>query len=116
MHGQQAKIVIRQLRDNLEPHALLLDAYAVSNNRFHLFLFTPRANLSQLMERLNMSYALCARYKHQHYDDPCGSIRVRFADIASGGTARAHGWRPTDDGDGPRNRTDRGGSHGRVAP
>ena len=36
------------------------------NNHFHLLVRTPRANLSQFIERLNTSYALYARYKHKY--------------------------------------------------
>ena len=35
------------------------------DNHFHLLARTPRANLSQFMQRLNSSYALYARFKHR---------------------------------------------------
>jgi len=54
----------RQLRDNVETAAVLLYAYVLMDNHFHLLVRTPRANLSQFMQRLNTSYALYARYKH----------------------------------------------------
>lgn len=34
-------------------------------NHFHLFVRTPRANLSRFMQRLLSSYALYSRYKHR---------------------------------------------------
>ncbi len=56
---------IQQLRDNLDTHAVVLYAYVLMENHFHLLVRTPRANLSQFMQRLNTSYALYARYKHR---------------------------------------------------
>ena len=45
------------------------------DNHFHLLVRTPRANLSQFMQRLNTSYALYARYKHQK---PGHQFEARF--------------------------------------
>ena len=42
----------------------MLYAFALLDNHFHLLARTPRANLSQFMQRLNSSYALYARFKH----------------------------------------------------
>jgi REP element-mobilizing transposase RayT len=56
---------IQQLRDNLDTHAVVLYAHVLMENHFHLLVRTPRANLSQFMQRLNTSYALYARYKHR---------------------------------------------------
>jgi len=53
---------LRQLRDNVDTHALMLYAFVLMDNHFHLLARTPRANLSQFMQRLNTSYALYARY------------------------------------------------------
>ncbi|MDZ7620277.1 MAG: transposase [Patescibacteria group bacterium] len=54
----------RQLRDNVQTYGILLYAWVLMDNHFHLLVRTPRANLSQFMQRLNTSYALYARYKH----------------------------------------------------
>jgi putative transposase len=55
---------LRQLEDNVATHAVRLYAWVLMDNHFHLLVRTPRANLSQFMQRLNTSYALYARYKH----------------------------------------------------
>jgi putative transposase len=54
-----------QLQDNVVTASLLLYAFVLMDNHFHLLVRTPRANLSQFMQRLNTSYALYARFKHQ---------------------------------------------------
>ena len=54
-----------QLRDNVQTAAVVLYAFVLMDNHFHLLVRTPRANLSRFMQRLNTSYALYARYKHR---------------------------------------------------
>ena len=66
---------LRQLRDNVDTHALMLYAFVLMDNHFHLLARTPRANLSQFMQRLNTSYALYARYKHRK---PGHQFEARF--------------------------------------
>jgi len=66
---------LRQLRDNVDTHALMLYALVLMDNHFHLLARTPRANLSQFMQRLNTSYALYARYKHRK---PGHQFEARF--------------------------------------
>ena len=53
-----------QLHDNVRTHDMMLYAWVLMDNHFHLLARTPRANLSQFMQRLNTSYAMYARYKH----------------------------------------------------
>jgi len=53
-----------QLADGVDSAAIVLYAFAMLDNHFHLLARTPRANLSQFMQRLNSSYALYARFKH----------------------------------------------------
>jgi REP element-mobilizing transposase RayT len=55
---------LRQLRDNLTTYDVVLFAYVLMPNHFHLLLQTRRANLSRFMQRLNSSYALYFRFKH----------------------------------------------------
>jgi REP element-mobilizing transposase RayT len=50
--------------DGVNSAAIVLYAFAIMDNHFHLLARTPRANLSQFMQRLNTSYALYARFKH----------------------------------------------------
>jgi len=53
-----------QLADGVDSAGIVLYAFAVMDNHFQLLARTPRANLSQFMQRLNTSYALYARFKH----------------------------------------------------
>ncbi len=53
-----------QLSDGVDAAGIVLYAFALMDNHFHLLARTPRANLSQFMQRLNTSYALYARFKH----------------------------------------------------
>ncbi len=53
----------------------MLYALVLTDNHFLLLLRTPRANLSQFMQRLNTSYALYARYRHRK---PGHQFEARF--------------------------------------
>ena len=64
-----------QLADNLRVTGVVLYAYALMNNHFHLLVRTPRANLSRFMQRLLTAYALYARYKHRR---PGHQLQGRF--------------------------------------
>jgi putative transposase len=56
---------LSQLADNVHTHAVVLYAYVLMDNHYHLLLRTPRSNLSRFMQRLGTAYALYARYKHR---------------------------------------------------
>ena len=56
---------LSQLADNLHVAAVVLYAYVLLDNHFHLLLRTPRGNLSRFMQRLLTAYAMYARYKHR---------------------------------------------------
>jgi REP element-mobilizing transposase RayT len=56
---------LRQLRDCLETYQVVLYAYVLMPNHYHLLVRTRHANLSRFMQRLNTSYALYSRYKHK---------------------------------------------------
>jgi putative transposase len=56
---------LRQLADGVRNAGVLLYAYVLMDNHFHLLVRTPRANLSRFMQRLCTSYALYCRYKHR---------------------------------------------------
>jgi len=64
-----------QLADNLRVTAVVLYAYVLMDNHFHLLVRTPRANLSRFMQRLLTAYALYARYKHRR---PGHQLQGRF--------------------------------------
>jgi len=69
------KRFLRQLQDNLDAFSVVVYAYVLMDNHVHLLARTPRANLSQFMQRLNTSYALYARYKHRK---PGHQFEARF--------------------------------------
>lgn len=56
---------LAQLGHHLQFTAVVLYAYVLMDNHFHLLVRTPRANLSAFMQRLLTAYALYARYKHR---------------------------------------------------
>ena len=64
-----------QLQDNLDSYGVALYAYVLMTNHYHLVLCTPRANLSRFMQRLNSSYSLYFRYKH---DAPGHAFQGRY--------------------------------------
>jgi len=55
---------LKQLKDNLTTYGVILYAYVLMDNHYHLLLKTPKANLSRFMQRLNTSYSLYFRYIH----------------------------------------------------
>jgi REP element-mobilizing transposase RayT len=54
---------LQQLQDNLRNYHVVLYAYVLMQNHFHILIKTERANLSRFMQRLNTSYALYVHYK-----------------------------------------------------
>lgn len=75
MDDDDRRRFVCQLANNVQTHAVILYAFVLMDNHFHLLVRTPRANLSQFMQRLNTSYALYARYKH---DKPGHQLQSRF--------------------------------------
>lgn len=65
MDDADAERFLRQLQDNLETYEVVLYAYVLMPNHYHLVVRTRHANLSRFMQRLNTSYALYSRYKHR---------------------------------------------------
>ncbi len=61
---QDRQRFLRQLQDNLEQYGVILYAWVLMSNHYHLVVRTPRANLGRFMQRLNSSYSLYYRYKH----------------------------------------------------
>lgn len=55
---------LEQLKDNLETYDVRLYAFVLMKNHYHLLVRTEQANLSRFVQRLNTSYALYFRYKH----------------------------------------------------
>jgi putative transposase len=54
-----------QLSRCLEQYDVVLYAYVLMPNHYHLLVRTRHANLGRFMQRLNTSYALYSRYKHK---------------------------------------------------
>ena len=54
-----------QLEDCLKNYGVVLYAYVLMSNHYHLLVRTPLGNLSRFMQRLNTSYALYSHYKHR---------------------------------------------------
>ena len=56
---------IEQLNDALEKDQVVLYAFALLANHYHLFLETPHGNIQRFMQRLNTSYSMYHRYKRK---------------------------------------------------
>ncbi len=54
-----------QLQEALRRDGVVLYAYVLMPNHYHLLVETPRGNLNAFMRRLNTAYALYFRYKHR---------------------------------------------------
>jgi REP element-mobilizing transposase RayT len=55
------------LRRTKERYVYLLHSYALMENHYHLFLETPRANVSQIMQNINTSYTVYINKKHKRF-------------------------------------------------
>ena len=55
---------LEQLGHCLDADEVLLYAYCLMPNHFHLFIETPCGNITRFMQRLNTSYSMYFRYKH----------------------------------------------------
>jgi len=56
---------LEQLDDALEKDEVILYAYVLMPNHYHLFVETPSGNIQRFMQRLNTAYSMYFRYKHQ---------------------------------------------------
>lgn len=54
------------LEEVFKSHTLVIHAYCIMSNHFHLFTETPHANLSKAMHRLESKYASFFKAKYQH--------------------------------------------------
>ncbi len=55
------------LRRTKERYVYVLHSYALMENHYHLFLETPRANVSQIMQNINTSYTVYINKKHKRF-------------------------------------------------
>ena len=56
---------IEQLNDALEKDQVILYAFVLMPNHYHLFVETPHGNIHRFMQRLNTAYSMYHRYKYQ---------------------------------------------------
>ncbi len=55
---------LKQLASALERDEVILYAYALMPNHYHLLIETPLGNVQRFMQRLNTAYSMYFRYKH----------------------------------------------------
>lgn len=55
---------LEQLKDAIEKDEVILYAYVLMPNHYHLLLETPLGNVKRFMQRLNTAYSMYFRYKH----------------------------------------------------
>jgi REP element-mobilizing transposase RayT len=73
---------IDQLTDALEKDGVILYAYTLMPNHYHLFIETPHGNIQRFMQRLNTAYSMYHRYKR---DEPGHCFQGRYgAKLVSG--------------------------------
>jgi putative transposase len=61
---------LEQLGESLKTYQVILYAYVMMSNHFHLIVQTVRANLSEFMRRFNICYTGWVNYHH----DTCGHL------------------------------------------
>ena len=71
-----------QLESALEKDEVILYAYCLMPNHYHLFIETPLGNIQKFMQRLNTSYSMYFRYKHKR---PGHCLQGRYAAKLVGG-------------------------------
>ena len=63
-HGAEYYLhFLDQLADALEKDEVILYAYVLMPNHYHLFVETPHGNIQRFMQRLNTAYSMYHRYK-----------------------------------------------------
>ena len=56
---------MQQLEESLEQYGVILYAYVLMSNHYHLLIETPQPNVSRFMQRLNTAYGMYFRNKHR---------------------------------------------------
>lgn len=64
LHDGDRERFMAQLHDSLEQYDVILCAYVLMGNHYHLLIETPRGNVSRFMQRLNTAYGMYFRNKH----------------------------------------------------
>ncbi len=55
---------LEQVGERVTSYGVVVHAFVLMDNHYHLLVRTPSGNLNRFMQRLNTSYALYYRYKH----------------------------------------------------
>lgn len=58
-------VFLEKLQSSLEIYSVRLHSYVLMDNHFHLIVETPKANLSEFMRRVNVSYGAFYNRRHQ---------------------------------------------------
>ncbi|HMP76408.1 MAG TPA: transposase [Kiritimatiellia bacterium] len=64
-HDGDRERFVEQLGDRAATFGVVVHAFVLMDNHYHLLVRTPRGNLNRFMQCLNTSYALYSRYKHR---------------------------------------------------
>jgi putative transposase len=65
---RRCRSVDERLRSALEILSVRAHAYVLMSNHFHLLIETPKANLSEFMRQLNISYTGYYNRRHRRMD------------------------------------------------
>jgi REP element-mobilizing transposase RayT len=64
-HGDEDRErFLEQVGERVVSYGVVVHAFVLMDNHYHLLVRTPSGNLDRFMQRLNTSYALYYRYKH----------------------------------------------------
>ena len=61
---QDCERFLEQLDSAVDQDNVILYAYVLMPNHFHLLIETPRGNIQKFMQRINTAYSMYFRYKH----------------------------------------------------
>ena len=64
MREKDYRRFLEQLDHCVDKNEVILYAYCLMPNHYHLFVETPLGNVQRFMQRLNTAYAMYFRYKH----------------------------------------------------
>jgi len=70
LSGDDRYFFLKCLRDACERFSCVIHVYCLMGNHYHLFIETPRGNLSGIMHLVNTSYSIYFNHKHAHCGHP----------------------------------------------
>ena len=65
LHNGDRERFLVQLEESLEQYGVVLYAYVLMSNHYHLLIETPGGNVSRFMQRLNTAYGMYFRNRHR---------------------------------------------------